>query len=310
MTRSVQLGAVSMERGKMAGSNAHSIYMAQWRQRYWIRSIFAPGAQILQATTRSNFTASGIGNTRQEALNRCLGETVEGVASLRGSPSEGPRDHDGIAAGRSSDDTRMRAYFEALERIEVSHWWAGNRQALQVPSEWLEQHGFMSWVGRMRSFASARRRTDVWCLTSDTERHVTICKTSSPTGQDPILGFGASHSVFDAVLHAIREAILMEVNLIAIFATRGGYAQGDVSPIEEKIAQYRHCAPELLASQKAVLPNKAPSTLAEPPASAHFSKSELRDGWCVWTCRLDDPIFRNRKNPGPFMNTPTARTQS
>lgn len=286
-------------------SNSRSVYISEWAERHWIESIFAPQAQILQAITRSGRIASGFGDRREEALNRCLGETVEALASIHNKKEM----FDGIAAWLGAERAKRGAFFEAVERVEITRWWTGDRTAQKVSPDWLSLHGFADWIARMRRCSYSKRETAVWRLVTDFEVEVMICKTSSPTGQDPILGFGTAYCALEAVAHALREAMLMEVNLIEILAVRGGFSSTDTSPVEERIADYARRCPDLLASQHAKMPDDpaARGATSKLENIARFDGEVMEDGWQVWTCRLDDPEIQQMSPEGPFMNTPIDR---
>ncbi len=286
-------------------SNSKSVYISEWAERHWIESIFAPQAQILQAITRSGRIASGFGDRREDALNRCLGETVEALASIH----KNTEVFDGIAAWQEAEKARTGAFFEAVERVEITRWWAGDRAAQKVSPDWLSLHGFADWIARMRQCSYSRRETAVWRLVTDFEVEVMICKTNSPTGQDPVLGFGTAHCALEAVGHAMREAMLMEVNLIEILAVRGGFSRTDTAPVEERIADYARRCPDLLPSQQARMPDDPASRrlTTELEHIARFDGEVMKDDWQVWTCRLIDPEIRQMSPEGPFMNTPIDR---
>ncbi len=289
----------------VASSNSKSVYISEWAERHWIESLFAPQAHILQAITQSGRIASGMGERREDALNRCLGETVEALASIHKKTDM----FDGIAAWQGAEMARTGAFFEAVERVEITRWWVGDRAAQKVSPGWLSLHGFADWITRMRRCSYARRETAVWRLVTDFEVEVMICKTNSPTGQDPVLGFGTAYCALEAVAHALREAMLMEVNLIEILAVRGGFSSTDTAPVEERIADYARRCPDLLPSLQATMPDVLTShrPTTEPEKIARFEVEVMKDDWQVWTCRLDDPEIRQMSPEGPFMNTPIDR---
>jgi len=103
----------------------------------------------------------------------------------------------------------------------------------------------------------------------------------------------------------------MEVNLLAIFAARGGYNTANTAPIEAKIAAYKARCPALLGDELAQMPAQRRDFV--PPFTdrqAAFDHLYLEEGWMVWTCRLPDPIFRERAGMTPFMATPTGETSA
>lgn len=289
---------------------------AAWTRRDWRESIFSPRIPILQALTKSGATASGLGASRRDALDKCLSETAEilAVAQFRQSASDtgaqesGFDPMDGLSAHPDPALARLLALYEAHERIAVSEWWLGLSNAEKVPETWLHERGISDWVAELRQSAAIKRITNFWRLTRCEEIEVVICISNYRNGQDPIPGFGASVSIKDAIRKAFRENLLMELNLAEVLAARSGYSEVDMSRVETKIINYT-------ARRASILPNRE----IEPPVERNGESDidrlvdemdedpifiDIAPPWMersVWRCRIPkQKDFQPRGRGSPF----------
>lgn len=232
----------------------------EWVRQDWRESIFAPGLSILQAQLSSGATASGLDPTREGALKRCLSETAEirVLEQMRetGVEEEVRRPQDGIAAHTDPQAAKILAFYEARERLDVSQWWRGGALAKAVPEAWMAAHGFAQKLDLWRDGAGMKRETSVWLIDNKSDVFVAVSRSHSVAHQDPILGFGASACAFEAIEKALRETMLMELNLMEVMAARSGRIDLDVSRIEAKIASYLARCPVLVMSEYAKMPSK------------------------------------------------------
>lgn len=296
--------------------------ISKWDRQDWRASIFAPGVSIIQAITSSGRTASGLGYTREEALARCLSETAERLAvsempgDMRGrdtgpdaEPALGFDPLDGVSAHPDPAIAHRHAFHETLERSVISRWWDGALEAQGIPDDWVQRLGLTTRIEQSRAMASVKRSTRFWRVDTDAPVHVVICMSGYPTGQDPVLGFGASDDLGDAMDKAFRENLLMEVNLMEVLATRSGHSRLDMSRVEAKIAMYVARCPERLperAAPETVLRDKPPEpvdTVQRPPRGFHFAK--IGPAWMardVWLCRWENgETFQPKEAGSPFI---------
>ena len=299
------------------GNSENDQLISDWVQQDWRRSIFAPGVFILQALTRSGRTASGLGFDRRDALERCVSETAEilSIAELRnandtkGSSKIAFNPMFGLSAHPNANSARRLAIYEAHERDAVSKWWYGAVAAQRLPADWKIANGVHRVLLRTRTLASVKRETEFWRLDQPDPVHTVICMSRYATGQDPILGFGASVILAEAAKKALRENVLMELNLMEVLAVRGGHSSMDMSRVETKIAEYAVRCPSLLPdieTPPAILRDFDPINLDS--ANPSLSLRDLHDispGWLkrtVWQCNLTDRESVHSKGPAsPFM---------
>lgn len=295
-------------------NDSHSTrLMSRWDRQDWRVSIFAPGVAILQAMTDIGRTASGLGYTREDALGRCLSETAEHLALSdlrqrgaadgpgqggpgRGGPGQGGdfRPGDGLSAHPDPQTARRHAFHEAHERSLISRWWDGDLEADYIPQDAVQSLGLQSRIDQSRATASVKRVTRFWRVAADAPVHVVICMSCYATGQDPILGFGTAGGLAAATDKALRENLLMEINLMEVLAARGGHSRLDMSRIEAKIAHYVARCPDRLPDRDIPAsalsdPQDGDEAMADglPPG---FHLSEISPGWMgreVWMCRWD-----------------------
>ncbi|MDA7427129.1 YcaO-like family protein [Primorskyibacter aestuariivivens] len=296
-------------------NNSHETQLiSTWDRQDWRASIFAPGVSIIQAITKSGRTASGLDYTREGALARCLSETAErlAVSGLQGGEAGGMGDFDpldGVSAHPDRAIAYRHAYFEARERSVVSRWWDGALEAQSIPETWVESLGIRTRIDQSRAMASVKRSTRFWRIDTDGPVHVVICMSSYSTGQDPILGFGTSDRLVDAMDKAFCENLLMEVNLMEVLATRSGHSRLDMSRVEAKIAMYVARCPERLPELDAPTPVLAdtetvPDDLVQN-APAGFRFFEIGPDWMereVWFCRWENgETFEPKGATSPFI---------
>ena len=292
--------------------------ISKWDRQDWRASIFAPGVSIIQAITTSGRTASGLGYTREEALARCLSETADrlAVSDLQGQDARQNSDPtqefdplDGVSAHPDPALAHRHAYYETLERSVISRWWEGALEAHSIPDAWVQSLGLSTRIEQSRAMASVKRSTRFWRVDTDAPVHVVICMSCYPTGQDPILGFGASDRLGDAIDKAFRENLLMEINLMEVLATRSGHSRLDMSRVEAKIAMYVARCPERLPERdapKSVMEDKAPGpvdAVQHPPEGFRFV--EIGPEWMardVWLCRWENgETFQPKGAGSPFI---------
>lgn len=276
-----------------------------WTRYDFRESVFAPGISILQALTLSGKTASGTGDTREEALDRCLSETAELLAMEALQPQSGNASaaeaFHGIAAHTDATLARQTALLEAHERAAVLAWWRGDLEARPLLDAWMSQSGLSDWLEKMRRGATSRRVTRLWSLDGWGTCQVVVSRSSNEAGQDPILGFGAAETLEAAGAKALRETLEMELNLLEIMAVRSGYLDFDVDWIERKVALYRTKCRSLLG---------ADATCAAPSVTAQLGERNVRFQELtetgqrpVWGCRFETSSLLRANETMPFMST-------
>lgn len=261
-----------------------------WQRHDWRESFFAPGLVILQALTHDGRTASGAGLTRDEAFDRCLGETAEILALNRHLRLGGCFDpwRDGLAAHPDPVLACATARNEARERAAVADWWLGRSPAAPVSDAWIAQAGLAARVEAMRQGAALRRRSDWWQIRTEGQACVMICRSVSLEGQDPVLGFGCDEDPVAAAEKALRELLLMEMNLMELLAARAtGDAQGP-GEVRARIRGYALHAPRLFPAGADSLP-AAPCALVPDfrPQPECREISEPRAAVRVWLSQGD-----------------------
>lgn len=288
--------------------------ISYWKQDCWDwrESLFAPNICIIEAVTVVGKTASGLGDTRDDAVQRCLSETAEIMArrGVSAEPSGGvSAGQTGIAAHVDPEFAQLNALFEAHERVAIWQWWLGQGGARRMPEDWLELHGFTGWLDQKRATAKIKRATALWSLETKSDIHTVVCKSEYPNGQDPILGFGSSICVFDATRKALRETLLMELNLMEVLAVRSGHSARDVSAIEAKIKNYALRCPGILSQNIASLPEQAlrekrlDEVLSGTVCAPEFRNITPPDQHrVVWQCSIEGTSHLHAKGPAaPFM---------
>lgn len=236
---------------------------ASWQRHDWRESFFAPGLVILQALTHDGHTASGAGSTRDEAFDRCLGETAEILALTEHRRRGGRFDpwRDGLAAHPDPVLACAAARNEASERSAVADWWLGLEPAAPVSAAWIAQAGIAAQLQALRHGAALRRRTDWWQLRTDDNSCVMVCRSVSLEGQDPVLGFGCHDDPVAAAEKALRELLLMEMNLMELLAARATGDEPVLQDVRARIRGYALHAPRLFPDSAGELP-AAPAALA------------------------------------------------
>lgn len=267
--------------------------LAYWIRYDWRESFFAPGISILQALTAAGRTASGAGSTRESAFRRCLGETAE-LYALQELDEQIDTSMVGIAAHIDAGKAQGYAMLEAFERFAAHEWWYGRRAAAQVPDTWLQQIGLTSHLLQARHGAALKRRTAWWRIKTDADcPHVMICRSMSPEGQNLILGFGAAACPARAARKALREAFLMEMNLMELLAARNSGVSDPLRVVGEKIATYGRRCPALLPPGADWAPpwHEAAEISIDGARNWFGGEAELRDitpqggPINVWICR-------------------------
>ncbi|WP_299841156.1 YcaO-like family protein [uncultured Paracoccus sp.] len=282
-----------------------------WQRFDWRESFFAPNAVILQALTTGG-TASGVGRGREAAYQRCLGETAE-IQALSALPAAlragfDPL-RDGLAAHVEPETARRSARLEAFERRAVARWWLEEVPARPLDDSWLASTGLPGMVTIARLGAALKRRTGWWQIeTRPDQPAVMVCRSISPEGQDPVIGYGCATDPVEAAQKALRELFLMEMNLMELLAARR-LDLGHPHPAQERIATYARRSPALLPSLPPVTP-AATDTAATGSTSECWLGTALTerditppDGpIAVWLCQPDlpVPIFNDRTGV-PFM---------
>lgn len=266
--------------------------ISAWQRYDWRESFFAPNMTILQAIVRGGKTASGIGRSRQSALMRCLGETAEILALNAAVDLDWNPLRDGIAAHLSDESAQRAAMLEAFERFAVLEWWRGGRAAMPVSYQWLLESGIHEVLNHLRSGAALRRKTGFWQVDTDPSQPlVMICQSTSAEGQDPLLGFGCDTNPHAAATKALRELLLMEMNLMEVMALRGTDQSAPLPGLQGKMATFARRCPSLLPAGPDVTPE-------QPDGSDRLAigiDMELLDltpdggPMRVWRCRPDLP---------------------
>ena len=260
----------------------------------WHESCFAPRLQILQALTPCGRTASGIGQTRPQAYNRCFAEVAE-ILALRlagGAQALGfdPR-RDGIAAHPDAKTARLSALIESHERQAVSAWWQGQRPAQPIADDWLASTGVAAQVAADRTGSAQKRPCQFWLLAAQGGLQVVVCRSTSQHGQEPILGYGCHPFAAWAAIKALREALLMEVNLMTLQFARSTGTLADHTALSGRIATYGRRLPDLLPQGPGITP-AADVPVSQPPLDG----MRLRDlttadsPMPVWLCQSDTPL--------------------
>ncbi|RQP04760.1 YcaO-like family protein [Paracoccus sp. MA] len=279
------------------GRSAHDL-TASWQRHDWRESFFAPGLVILQALTADGRTASGAGQSRDEAFDRCIGETAEilALAAFRAGGGGFEPWRDGLAAHPDAGQARLAAMDEACERRAVADWWLGRRPALPVAADWIRLAGLAGRLDRARGGAALRRRTDWWQIQTPRGPCAMICRSMSLEGQDPVLGYGVHRDPALAADKALRELLLMELNLMELLAARSLGGADALQPVRNRIRGYARRAALLFPEAAAIHPAPpgdpdAAGCFDTPPACREISVPE--GPLSVWVCRPDAP-------PPPF----------
>lgn len=242
---------------------------SHWQRHDWRESFLAPGLAILQALTRSGRTASGADASRDLALRRCLSETAE-IAALDQPGQRAAFDprRDGIAAHPDPAVARHSADCEAFERRMATLWWRGEIKARALSPAWQARSGLQAALAQARAGAAVRRRTGWWQIGAGRAGPcVVVCVTSSQEGQDPIPGYGCDADPAVAAAKALREALLMELNLMEVMALRAmadPQARAAAAPLAARLADLARHLP-------LILPDLAPQTGSAPVASQLLS---------------------------------------
>lgn len=282
-------------------SNPDNDLAKTWARYDFRESFFAPGLAILQALTVSGKTASGTGDTRDDALERCLSETAE-LLALDANRQHAPSapTFDGIAAHTDAEAARRAALWEAHERAAVMAWWRGAHAARPLPHTWMAQSGLLSWLNSARAGATSRRVTRLWSLDGCGPLQVAISRSTNDAGQDPILGFGAADTLEKAGAKALRETLEMELNLVEVMAVRGGHLDFDVGWIEEKIDLYATVGRPRLPDEG----DDAPPAAVTPQRDLNAQITDLTQPGQrpVWACRLDGGPILQPHETTPFMS--------
>lgn len=288
--------------------------IAGWRRHDWRESLFAPGLAILQALTGTGATASGADLGREAALARCLGESAESLALEHlGRTGFDPR-RDGLAAHPDPAQARAAALCEAVERLAIGRWWRGTAPARPVAAPWLAGAGLTAQLAAARHGAAQARPAGWWLVDSGLAPlggpHVAICRTATRSGQYPMLGFGCHPVAAEAMARALREALLMELNLMELIATRStGSAGGGMARVADRIAAYARHGPALLPMTDPIEPppdRPLPDPVAlEPWFGAPVGMRGLTSDDSpirVWLCHphLPDPDFPTPRG-SPFL---------
>ena len=234
--------AMSMVPLKLAANDL----ISTWARFDWRESFFAPGIVILQALTKSGQTASGAGHNREQAFAHCLSETAEFHALSPGVTATFVPERDGLAAHPDPAEARLHAIHEAFERQTIGLWWLGKAPARPLSDQWLALHRLDQALLRARAGAAQKRPTGWWSVTGSTGPNVVICRSMSSEGQDIILGYGCDFVLERAANKALREVLLMEMNLMELFAARTTGGDDGLLPLRNRIATYTRRCPALL----------------------------------------------------------------
>lgn len=267
---------------------------ASWRRYDWRENFLAPGFEILQALTADGRTASGAGLTRDEAYLRCIGETAEiaALAGLRAHGQEFDPIRDGIAAHRHAEAAREAALAEAHERRIVAEWWLGRIAARPVAQGWLDRHGLSQMLSDIRQGAALKRRTDWWLIQPSSGPGAMICRSTSLGGQDPVLGYGVHPRARLAAEKALRELLLMELNLMELLAARSRGNEAAQQAVSDRIRGYARRMGQLFVPGPAVIPSDetgtADSAWFDPPA--RLFPVGRGGSVAVWICQPDLPM--------------------
>lgn len=283
-----------------------------WQRYDWRESFFAPKIVILQALTIGDKTASGVGRWREAAYQRCLGETAE-IDALAQQPEARRKDfhphRDGLAAHVDPAAARRNAALEAFERLAVSQWWQGQLSADPVSETWLAESGATGMLSIARLGAALKRRTSWWQIRTRPDQPVVmICRSMSPEGQDPVLGFGCGTDPIYAARKALRELYLMEMNLMELLAARLTGAQDSQQPFQRLVSTYTRRCPALLPQRPEVTPTGNRPAFSDSSAETWLGTTvEERDitplegPLQVWLCKPDLPVPNfDAQNGVPF----------
>lgn len=268
--------------------------LAYWQRYDWRESFFAPHVAILQALTRCGRTASGAGDTRAAAFQRCLGETAElhALAELARMGRDLDTKRCGLAAHVDSGQARRSALLEAFERFAAHGWWHGTRAARPLAEAWLDRAGLLALSQQSRLGSALKRRTDWWQIgTSPGQPCVSICRSTSPEGQDMLLGFGADPDPVAAARKALTELFLMEMNLMELLAARTVGQDDNLATLKQRISTYARRCPALLPGDGTISP-AGPEVPPPLDRAAEWFEAEIAfeeitppDGPIhVWTC--------------------------
>lgn len=278
--------------------------IATWLRYDWRESFFAPRIVMLQALLKGRRTASGAGLDRETAFQRCLGETAE-YHALAAQPTDFHPLRDGLAAHLDNASAQRGALLEAFERQAVLGWWHGAMPAQPVAPDWLRDHGIDNMLALARSGAALKRRTGFWVLaTRPGQPVVAICRSSSPEGQDPILGFGCDAEPGLAVTKALRELFLMEMNLMELLAARGTGQTALMRHVQDQITTYSRQTPALLPREGEAAPESRSLAEADDIFGVAVQQRDITppDGPVrVWLCRpqIDIPELTDGRG-SPF----------
>ncbi|MTH34602.1 hypothetical protein GL279_08315 [Paracoccus limosus] len=277
---------------------------ACWRSFDWRENFLAPGLVILQALTPDGQTASGAGLNRDEAWHRCLGETAE-ILALRAHRDAGRAfdpTRDGIAAHVDTRAACDAALFEAHERRAIAGWWLGWLQADPVAPDWLHEAGILGSLDLARRGAALKRRTDWWLVRLADGPCTMICRSASIEGQEPVLGYGAHPDPAEAARKAMRELLLMELNLIELLAARSHGLGPALEPVGRRIRDYALRGSSLFAEGPAVTPRPAARLGADWLAPAPRMQELATAPISVWLCQPDLPAPRFTAETGsPYL---------
>lgn len=272
--------------------------VACWARFDWRESFFAPGLAILQALTPHGETASGAGETRDDALQRCLGETAE-YEALRGAAASGVdlgfnSLRDGLAAHPGAAMARQLAWCEMVERRAVAGWWLGQRGASRLADGWLADTGIAGRLARLRHGAALRRVTSFWLIARSSEPFTMIGASHSQEGQSGVLGYGTAPTAVEAAQKAMREVLLMELNLMEQIAERHLDGESSVGPILPRGAGFaRHLAQRLPFDAAPVTPPTDDAPEDAPDDGVEYRDLTPRGGpLCVWLCQSKSAVPR------------------
>ncbi len=285
---------------------------AIWQRYDWRDSIFAPGIAIIQALLPDGSTASGAGRVRETALGRCLGETAEWRALyLSGEDFNLTFSswRDGIAAHPDSGMAREAALLEAYERFAVIGWWQGRLSASPVAASWLADCGISARLAVARTGAAQKRLSGMWLIPSQAAPFVMVCRSTSFGGQQPVLGYGCDTSACRAAEKALREMLLMEMNLMELLAAGSCGVPARLETVRHRIEGFARRCPSLLPATPPIVPDPEAVSLSSTVAEEWFgARVELRDitprgdPVVVWLCRpaIPDPLLPEAMD-SPFL---------
>ncbi|MCH2069333.1 YcaO-like family protein [Shimia sp.] len=294
----------SAEQPKPNAKEANQLISA-WTRQDWREVLTSPNLCVLQALVNGAATASGAGDTREDALECCLGETAEIQAHIALRETGQPpilTGQSGVAAHPDPIVAQRLAIFEAHERAAVWAWWLGQMGARPVSSDWLSRMGIWEWLKKLRLGAVQRRQTGVWLLDCPGVVFVAVSRAQGGTGQDPILGFGADTDPERAVRKALRETLLMELNLGEVLASRSGHSDQDTRAIEDKIAAYTHRCPALLGAEAEIEPASAQAITIEALSKGVTLRDitpagQLRRVWCCTVQGIENAGLQGQDSP-------------